>query len=85
MGITTDTVESSVMAIETAIAQVNETEDRSSTNLHTVAMTFQTLVENDTMSISRDAMESAIQILSHIQSWRMDNASLDVLHNTSAE
>lgn len=85
MGITTDTVESSVMAIETAISQVNETEDRSSTNLHTVAMTFQTLVENDTMSISRDAMESAIQILSHIQSWRMDNASLDVLHNTSAE
>ena len=85
MGITTDTVESAVIAIEMAISQVKETEDRSSTNLHTVEMTFQTLVENDTMSINRVVMESAIQILSHIQSWRMDNASLDVLGNTSAE
>ena len=85
MGITTDTVENAVIAIEMAIAEVNETEDRSSTNLHTVEMTFQTLVENDTMSINRVVMESAIEILSHIQSWRMDNASLDALENTSAE
>ena len=74
-----------VIAIEMAIAEVNETEDRSNTNLHTVEMTFQTLVENDTMSINRVVMESAIEILSHIQSWRMDNASLDALENTSAE
>ena len=83
MEITQETARSAVMEIQMAMAQVNETEDRSSTNLDTVTIIFQKLA-ND-ISIDRDILESATFILSDIQSWGMDNSSLDTLQDTSAE
>ena len=83
MEITRETAKSNVMEIQIVLAQVNETEDRSSTNLNTVTITFQKLV-NDIL-IDRDILKSATFILSDIQSWGMDDSSLDTLQNTSAE
>ena len=86
MGISPDTARSAVMGIQMVLSQVNETEDRSSTNLDTVEITFQKLVdENNNISIDEDILESAVVILSDIQGWGMDNSSLDILQNTSAE
>ena len=72
------------MEIQTVLAQVNETEDRSSTNLDTVSITFQKL-DVDDIIIDRDILRNATVILSDIQSWGMDDSSLDTLQNTSAE
>ena len=86
MGISPDTARSAVMGIQMVLSQVNETEDRSSTNLDTVEITFRKLVdENNNISIDEDILESATVILSDIQGWGMDNSSLETLQNTSAE
>ena len=86
MGISPDTARSAVTGIEMVLSQVNETEDRSSTNLDTVEITFRKLVdENNNISIDEDILGSAAVILSDIQSWGMDNSNLNTLQNTSAE
>lgn len=85
MGVTGDNAESAVVGIEMAVLQANDTEDWSSTNLATINSTFQAVAENDEISVSRNLLESATMILSVIQSWGMDNATLDILQNTSAE
>ena len=82
---TTETAKSAVTEIQTVLAQVNETEDRSSTNLDTVTITFRKLVDDRDIIIDRDILRSATVILSDIQSWGMDDSSLDTLQNTSAE
>ena len=85
MGISPDTARSAVMGIQMVLSQVNETVDRSSTNLDTIRVTFQKLVDENNISIDNDILESAAVILSDIQSWGMDNSSLETLQNTSAE
>ena len=60
--------------------------DRSNTNLETVKIVFETVVDEDSIIVDSDGLESATLILSELQSWGNDNATdLAVLHNSSAE
>ena len=83
MGVTNSA--STLTAIQLALSMANETGDRSSTNLNTVTNTLQIVAENSSISVSRDVLESATMILSTIQDWGMDNSTLDILQNSSAE
>ena len=80
-----DDVENLLMGIEMALSQATDTEDRSSTNLATVANIFRTIAESDAIAVSRDVLETAILIVSNIQSWGMDNSTLETLQNRSTE
>ena len=77
--------ESTLGGIQIILSMANDTGDRSSTNLNTVTNALQIVAENSSISVSRDVLESATMILSTIQDWGMDNATLDILQNSSAE
>ena len=77
--------ESTLDGIQIILAMANDTGDRSSTNLNTVTNTLQIVAENSSISVSIDVLESATMILSTIQDWGMDNSTLDILQNSSAE
>ena len=76
---------STLNAIQLVLSMANDTGDRSSTNLNTVTNALHIVAENSSISVSRDVLESATIILSTIQDWGMDNSTLDVLQNSSAE
>lgn len=67
------------------LSNTNSTEDRSSTNLATVAGILKTVAQNMSLSLSRDLLESVTYIMSGIQEWGMDNSTLETLQNQSTE
>ena len=85
-GISPDNVESSLMDLQMAVSQANETEDQSSINLATIANIFRAVgAKNTSIPVSRGVVQSATNIVADIQSWNTDNATLAVLQNQSAE
>lgn len=72
-------------ALEMILSNTNSTEDRSSTNLATVAGILKTVAQNMSLSLSRDLLESVTYIMSGIQEWGMDNSTLETLQNQSTE
>ena len=83
MGVTS--AENSLIGIQMALSLANDTDDRSSTNLNTVTNVLEIVAENESISVSREVVETATNILSAIQDWGMDNSTLDILQNSSAE
>ena len=77
--------ENSLIGIQMALSLANDTDDRSSTNLNTVTNVLEIVAENESISVSREVVETATNILSAIQDWGMDNSTLDILQNSSAE
>ena len=79
-------VENSLMDLQMAVSQANETEDQSSINLATIANIFRAVgAKNTSIPVSRGVVQSATNIVADIQSWNTDNATLAVLQNQSAE
>ena len=68
-----------------ALEMATDPADRSSTNLQTVVMTFHDVAENESVSINGEVFDSATRIVSQLQSWGMDNSTLEILQNSSAE
>ena len=70
--------------LEVLLSSINSTEDRSSTNLATVAAILHSIAENISF-INLDIVRSTTYIMSDIQSWGQDNSSLETLQNRSSE
>ena len=78
--------DASLMALQMVLEGATDPADRSNTNLETVKIVFETVVDEDSILVDSDGLESATLILSELQSWGNDNTTnLDVLHNSSAE
>ena len=70
--------------LEVLLSSINSTEDRSSTNLATVADILHSIAENISF-VNLDIVRSTTYIMSDIQSWGQDNSSLETLQNRSSE
>ena len=80
-----ESADSALNGIQMALFLANETEDRSSTNLTTVTTTLQIIAENESIAVDGEVLIGATNILSLIQNWGMDDSTLGVLQNSSAE
>ena len=78
-------VETVLEELETIVSAVNSSEDVSSTNVATVAGILQTIAETMSFSMNRNILQSAAYIVSDLQSWGLDNSSLETLQNQSSE
>jgi hypothetical protein len=79
------TAESSLRGIEDILARATDPQDRSSTNLNTVNITFQTVAETDSIPVDGEALEIATRIVSELQGWGVDNTTRETLQDFSAE
>ena len=79
------TAETSLMAVETELLQATDSDDRTTTNLDTVDITFQRVAVDDGVSVNREAIETATRIVSEIQEWGRDEGTRETLQSLSAE
>ena len=77
--------DSSLEAVQMALADATDTEDRTSTNLETIDSIFHAVAEDDTISVDREAIDTATRILSQLQGWGEDTVTRETLHEYSAE
>ena len=73
------------MGLNMVLSEANSTEDRSSTNLATVTNILRQVAQNMSIPISRNLLESVTLIVSDIQTWGMDNSTVNTLQNQSSE